>query len=151
MQMENTGKDLIFVPSGGQGSDEIISEAQAMKNYLLEKGIKEENIILEDKSKNTLENIKFANNIIKERQKNAEIALATTNYHVYRAGAIANSLNINIEGIGAKTKSYFWINAFIREFIATIFAEKKKHIKIIIFLILIAIVMIFLMYLSNQV
>ena len=39
-----TGKDIIFVPSGGKGDDEVISEAQAIKNYLMEQGIDEGNI-----------------------------------------------------------------------------------------------------------
>jgi len=149
MQKEKTGKDIIFVPSGGKGNDEVISEAQAMKNYLINQGIKEENILAEDKSKNTYENIKFSNNIINNKIKNAKIAFSTTNYHVFRAGNIASSQNISIEGIGAKTKSYFWINAFIREFIATLFAEKKKHILIICCIIAVSILMIAFQYLAN--
>ena len=88
----------------------------------------EKNIIEEDKSKNTFENIKYSNNLIKEKMKKAQIAFSTTNYHVFRAGCIANQQCLQMEGIGAKTKTYFWINAFIREFIATLFSEKKKHI-----------------------
>ena len=127
MQKEKTGKDIIYVPSGGKGIDEVISEAQAMKNYLVSQGIKEENILVEDKSTNTFENIKFSNKIISEKFKNAKLAFATTNYHVFRAGCIATSQGIKMEGIGARTKSYFWVNAFIREFIATLFSEKRKH------------------------
>lgn len=149
MQKEKTGKDIIFVPSGGKGNDEIISEAQAMKNYLLEQGIEESNILIEDKSKNTFENIKFSNKIINDKIKNAKIAFSTTNYHVFRAGAIASNQNISIEGIGAKTKSYFWINAFIREFIATLFSEKKRHITIISCIIVLALFMIALQYIST--
>ena len=134
MQKAETGKDIIFVPSGGKGQDEVIAEAQAMKNYLIEHGIKEESILLEDNSKNTYENIKFSNKIINEKIENAKIAFSTTNYHVFRAGIIANEQNIEIEGIGSKTKMYYWINAFIREFIATLVSEKKKHIKTLIIL-----------------
>ena len=149
MQKEKNEKEIVFVPSGGKGNDEVISEAQAMKNYLLEQGIKEENILIEDKSKNTYENISFSNSLINESIKNAKIAFSTTNYHVYRAGVIASNQNINIEGIGAKTKSYFWINAFIREFIATLFSEKKKHILTICCTIIVAVFMIVLQYLAN--
>ncbi len=149
MQKEKTGKDIIFVPSGGKGADEIISEAQAMKNYLIEQGIKEENILVEDKSKNTFENIKFSNKLINDKIQNAKIAFSTTNYHVFRAGTIANNQDIYMEGIGARTKSYFWINAFIREFIATLFSEKRKHITTISCIIILAILMIILQYLAN--
>ena len=149
MQKEKTGKDIIFVPSGGKGNDEIISEAEAMKKYLIEQGIKKENIWVEDKSKNTYENIKFSNNIIKNKIENAKIAFSTTNYHVFRAGSIASEQNINIEGIGAKTKSYFWVNAFIREFIATLVSEKKKHIATLCSIIFVATIMIGIVYLAN--
>ena len=48
MQKEIAGKGVLFVPSGGKGDDEVMAEAQAMKNYLLEQGIEERNIIVED-------------------------------------------------------------------------------------------------------
>jgi len=145
-QKEETGKDIVFIPSGGQGSDEIISEALAMKNYLIENGIKEKNIILEDKSTNTLENFKFSHKLMKK--KDAKIAFSTTNYHVFRSGLLATSLNIKLEGMGAKTKSYFWINAFIREYIATLYYEKKKHLLIILILLMFIFLMVLLVYLS---
>ena len=149
MQKENTNKDIKFVPSGGQGDDEVVSEALAIKNYLVEQGIKEKDIIVEDKSKNTFENIKYSNNLIKEKMKKAQIAFSTTNYHVFRAGCIANQQCLQMEGIGAKTKTYFWINAFIREFIATLFSEKKKHIIMISAILFISIIMITITYFNN--
>lgn len=149
IQKEKTGNNLVFIPSGGKGDNEVISEAQAMKNYLLEKGISENDIIIEDKSKNTYENIKFSKEIIDSKNGNPKIAFSTTNYHVFRAGNIALNQKINIEGIGSKTKLYFWINAFIREFIATIVYEKKKHIITIILVLLITIVTIVFKYIAN--
>lgn len=148
-QLEKTGKDLIFIPSGGKGRYEIISEADAMKNYLISKGIKEENILVENKSKNTYENIKFSNKLIKD--KNANVAFSTTNYHVFRAGLLATEQGLLIEGMGSNTKPYFWINAFIREFIGTLNSEKKKHIIMLILIILILILMISITYFANNI
>jgi vancomycin permeability regulator SanA len=145
-QKELTGKDIIFVPSGGQGSNEVISEGEAMYNYLISKGINKKQIILEDKSKTTFENLKFSNKLI--NNKKAKIAFSTTNYHVFRAGIYATSLNMKVEGIGAKTKAYFWVNAFIREFIATIVSRKKSHIFVILVLFMISILSLVLEYLS---
>ena len=149
MQKEATGKDIIFVPSGGKGNDEVIAEAEAMKNYLIVNGIKEKNILVENKSKNTFENIGFSNKLIKEKNENAVIAFSTTNYHVLRAGSIATDQNIYIEGIGAKTKTYFWINAFIREYIATLYSEKKRHFLMIGAIIIAMNIMVLLFYLAN--
>ena len=140
-QKEKNNKDIIFIASGGKGNDEIISEAKAIENYLLEQGIKKEKILIEDQSTNTYENIKFSNEKIKKQKKDAKIAFSTTNYHVFRAGIIAKKQNLEIEGIGAKTKSYYWVNAFIREFAATLKSEKKSHIKTLIALIILGIIL----------
>ena len=131
-QYEMTKKKIVYIPSGGKGTDEKIAEAEAIKNYLLKKGIKENQIIVEDKSTSTIENMKFSKNKIDKINKEARISFATTNYHVFRSGVIANEQGINCEGIGSKTKWYFYTNALIREFIANIVQERKKHIVLII-------------------
>ena len=148
MQYDATGKDIIFIPSGGKGNDEVMSEAKAIHNYLLEQGINKNNIIVEDKSKNTYENIKFSYRLINKKNKGANIAFSTTNFHVFRAGIIATKQNIKIEGIGAKTKAYFSINAFIREFIATLYSEKKNIYRVIILITITVLIIITLTYIS---
>jgi len=148
-QLKATNKDLIFIPSGGKGNDEIISEAETMKNYLLEQGIKEKNILPEDKSKSTYENIKFSKKLIKD--KNANIGFSTTNYHILRAGLIATEQGLKLEGIGSSTKTYFWINAFIREFIGTLYSERKKHAVVFMLIVIIIMTMIGITYLANNI
>ena len=148
-QLKATGKDLIFIPSGGKGNDEIISEAEAMKNYLLESGIKEEKILVENQSTNTYENIKFSNKLISN--KKSSIGFSTTNYHVLRAGLIATEQGLKIEGIGSKTKSYFMINAFIREFIGTLYSERKQHILFFMLIMIIILMMIGITYIENNI
>lgn len=130
-QKENVGKDIIFVTSGGQGKDENIPEGVAIKNYLVEQGIKEENIVIEDKSTTTKENLKFSKDKIDEVKKDGKIAFSTTNYHVFRSGVIANNQGIDCEGMGSKTKMYFYVNALIREFFANLITEKNKHLALI--------------------
>lgn len=124
MQQQKTGKKVIFVPSGGQGRNETMSEAEAMKRYLLSKGIPEERILPEDRSTNTSENMRFSRALIQQRDPNARIAFSTTNYHVFRSGIIASQAHFHPEGMGSKTKWYFWPNAFIREFIGMIVYTK---------------------------
>ena len=130
-QKEKSNKRIVFVPSGGKGEDEIISEAEAMKNYLIEKGISLEDIIVEDKSKNTYQNLKFSKQKIDEDNKDGKIIFSTTNYHVFRSGVIANNEGIDCEGMGSKTKWYFYTNALIREFIANLFNQRKQHFALI--------------------
>ena len=107
MQIKNTNKEIIYVPSGGQGSDECIAEAEAIKNYLLKNGVSKKQIIIEDKSLNTNENMKYSKIKIDKINKDAKISFATTNYHVFRSGVIANELGIECEGIGSITKWYY--------------------------------------------
>ena len=130
-QIESTNKNIIFIPSGGKGQDEIIPEAEAMKNYLIENGVEEKNIIIENQSTNTFQNMKYSKQKIDEINKNGKIIFSTTNYHVFRSGVIANNEGIDCEGIGSKTKWYFYTNALIREFIANLFSEKLKHFALI--------------------
>ncbi len=148
-QLQNTGKDLIFIPSGGKGNDEVIAEGEAIKNYLLEQGIHKKNILVENKSKNTYENIKYSYQLI--NNKKANICFSTTNYHVLRAGLIATEQHIKINGIGSKTKAYFWINAFIREFIGTLYSEKKKHLLVLGIVVIVLISMISITYFANNI
>lgn len=116
-QKEETGKDIIFIPSGGQGPREVTSECAAMKEYLLKQGIPESQIIEEDKSKNTFENMKFSKIKIDAAKSDAKAVFSTTNYHVFRSGLYASRVGLSAVGIGAKTKWYFWPNASVREFV----------------------------------
>ena len=131
-QKQNANKDIIFVTSGGQGKDEIMAEGKAIRNYLVEQGINPENIVIEDKSTSTIENLRFSKEKIDEVNKDGKIAFSTTNYHVFRSGVIANNQGIDCEGMGSKTKMYFYVNALIREFFANLITERNKHLGLIV-------------------
>ena len=131
-QYEKTKKKIIYIPSGGKGSDERIAEAEAIKNYLLERGIKKEQILVEDKSTSTYENMKYSKSLIEEKKKDAKISFSTTNYHVFRSGVIAQKEGLICDGMGSKTTWYFYSNALIREFVANLASEKWSHIILLI-------------------
>ncbi len=123
-----TGKPLKYVPSGGQGSNEVMSEGSAMELYLLSKGAERDEVFPEKKSVNTYENFRFSKEIIDGLKPDAKIAFATTNYHILRSGILARCAGVNAEGIAGDTKWYFWPNGFIREFFAILTLEKRAHI-----------------------
>ncbi len=134
-QYEKTGRHAVFVPSGGQGADEVISEGEAMENYLLSVGIPSEQIVREDKSVNTFENMKLSKKVIESREGDIEgkkIAFATTNYHLFRGYILARKNGIDAKGISAKTKQYFFPNAFLREFVGLLADKKLHHIAFVI-------------------
>ncbi len=116
-----------LIPSGGQGADERIPEAEAMKRYLLEQGIPGSDILPESKSTTTLENLQFSKRILDGREGRKYTALVTSNYHVYRALRYCRKIGLECTGIGSHVAFYYWPSAMIREFIA-IHAEKKHAV-----------------------
>ena len=117
-----------LIMSGGQGPDEIIAEGQAMANYVLEKGVPAEDILIENQSTNTEENLKFSYALMKPGSR---FALVTNYYHVFRALLLARKLKIKCIGYGARTKFYFSLNAFIREFVGYVVMSRKAHLVVI--------------------
>lgn len=134
-QEQLTGKKTVFVPSGGQGRSEVMAEGAAMKQYLLAQGVDEARILVEDKSTNTAENMLFSKALIEAQTADAKIAFSTTNYHVFRSGIIATQKDFCPEGMGSKTKWYFWPNAFIREFLGMVVYTKFTLFGILLLLI----------------
>lgn len=116
--------DTIFILSGGKGDDENLPEAQGMANYLIEKGIPKENMILENNATSTYENFKFSKEILDSLEvKN--IGVISSSFHLYRAKFIAKKLDIPVEAIYAKSPLILFFNCSLREFFAY-FNEIRK-------------------------
>jgi uncharacterized SAM-binding protein YcdF (DUF218 family) len=110
-------KNSIAIVSGGQGSGEDISEAEAMSKYLLSKGISKNRIIKEDQSTNTNQNILFSNKFMPEG--NRKTVIVTSRFHVYRAIQIAKKQGLeDVQGLGAPTDKILALSYYVREFIA---------------------------------
>lgn len=133
-QEMDTGKQITYIPSGGQGANEVISEASAMQFYLLTHGADSYEVFPEKKSRNTNENFIFSKRIIDDLHPGAKIAFVTTNYHILRSGIIARYAGIDAEGIPSKTKWYFWPNGCVREFFAILAMHKKTHASVALML-----------------
>lgn len=119
---KNKGSKLIM--SGGQGADEVISEAQAMTNYAVKQGVPVEDILLENQSTNTRENIRYSVGLMTGEKR---FAIVTNYYHLFRALIFARKEGVKCIGYGAKTKFYFSLNAFIREFVGYLTISWKWH------------------------
>ena len=151
-QETETGKAPIFVLSGGQGPDECVSEAECMLRYLAEQGVPEERMLLEDKSTDTAENMAFSKALILARIRpgkevprgywpgledpEARIAFSTTNYHVFRSGLKARRVKLRAQGMGCRSKWYFWPNAAVREFVGLLTQHRLKQGVILLCMIL---------------
>jgi len=122
----------VMIMSGGQGKDETIPEALAMKNYAVSQGVEESHIRMEDLSTNTLENMKFSRKMIEaEGGKHVLAAYATNRFHQFRAGAYAYKCGLFIRGVGSRTKSYYELNAAVREYIAMLARDWKIHLAVL--------------------
>ncbi len=127
-QERSTGKSIQYIPSGGQGRDEIISEGSAMELYIVAHGAEFYEVYPEKKSRNTYENFLFSKKIINLIDKNAKTAFVTNNYHVLRSGMLSKAAGLESEGVGCETIWYFWPNEFVREFFAILVMGAKIHL-----------------------
>lgn len=132
--------NTVLILSGGKGEDEEISEARAMYEYLHYNGIPDSQMLLEDQSVNTVQNITYSKKVIdrqeqyramvakeslkdsyKERSDSVKIAVLTSNYHVFRAKSIARKLGIrNISGIAAPGDPVLAVHMWVRECFAVL-------------------------------
>ena len=131
--------DTILILSGGQGKDEPASEAQMMYEYLRYNGVPERQLVMEDKSGSTAENIMYCKEIIdrleaeKDREKSRrdptppgpymeaedkpiQIGVLTSNFHVFRATGIARRCGLEgVCGIGAASDRILFLHLCVRE------------------------------------
>lgn len=120
---ENSKTQVIV--SGGQGNGEAISEAEAMAENLLQRGIAAERIVQENKSTTTAENLRFSGELISVRKPNglkvASVVLVTNNFHICRALLIGRQVGyMNLSGLAAISNPVLQLNYLVREFFAVI-------------------------------
>ena len=82
------GRSPLLVVSGGKGSDEVVSEAEAMCVYLVDRGIPRESVILEDRSTTTLENLEYTRDLLRANTTKPRMVLVTSNFHILRTATV---------------------------------------------------------------
>lgn len=108
----------IAITSGGQGYGEDLTEADAMKNYLISCGVDEKRIRKEEASTDTNENIR---NCKKMLRNNATVAIVTNGFHIFRAVSIAKKQGIKkVKGLSAPSDPILLVNYYVREVIGVI-------------------------------
>ena len=114
--------DAVIVVSGGQGDDELISEALAMERYLAERGVPLSSIIKEDRSTSTQENFSFSKALLDSYiGKDYTVVYVTNEYHIFRAGLIAKKVGIETAShISGTSPWYIVLPGTIRECMAIV-------------------------------
>lgn len=113
--------DIVCVVSGGKGDNEEISEAKCMYTYLVDKGIDENRIYIEDKSTSTRENILFSKKVIEDNNLPSSITIITNEFHQYRAKLIAEDLGMDVFAISGQTAWWLFPTYYVRELFGIIY------------------------------
>lgn len=122
-----SNRNATAILSGGQGEDENISEAECMYHLLIKSGIDSKRLIKEEKSTSTYENFLYSNKIIIERDLSKNIAIATSEYHIFRAKLYANKLDLKASSLPAKSIPVLRVPYFTREIFAVWALKLKEH------------------------
>ena len=114
--------DVKIVVSGGQGKGEDMTEALAMRNFLVDNGVDPSLIIMEDKSTNTYENFLYSKNVLEEEtvKEDFTITIISNNFHMYRAKFLAKEVGFNTHGYPAPSHKASALVFYVREFFGVI-------------------------------
>lgn len=115
-------KDLRVVVTGAQGDNEDLPEGVAMAEYLMDRGIKENRIIIEAESFNTFLNLRNSLAIIRKEndKEKLNILLVTNRFHMFRSKLLARRLGLNPYGLPAEIPPSIVFKSYVREYFATI-------------------------------
>lgn len=108
----------VCITTGGQGKDEPQSESEAAKEALMKFGVAPKRIFAEVNSETTLENLRFARDILRENGFSDTVLLATQSYHQWRACRMAKMLGLTPYPLHAKTNLKSLPKNLCREFLA---------------------------------
>lgn len=112
------GRPMLVV-SGGRGPDEVCTEASAMTRYLLERhGIPRDRIVLEERARNTRENLVFSRELFDTAD--APAVVVTSGYHVLRTAVLTRELRMRARVVGTRTQRHYLPSAYLREFAALV-------------------------------
>lgn len=116
--------DVLVVTSGGQGRDEWVPEGQAMKDYLVAKGLAADRILAECRSTSTEENFAFSRKLLEARGLDASVPVAyvTNAFHCYRAGRYAAMAGFtDVTALPAGTPPTSILPCYLREALALLY------------------------------
>jgi len=113
--------EMIVIVSGGQGPDELVSEAQAMHDALIDLGVSDQSILMENASTSTVENLRFSKVILDSLEfENPSIGIVTTDFHMYRAKMLARRFGMEAQGNSSPNIPIIVVKNTVREIAALI-------------------------------
>ena len=108
--------DVMALCIGAGGAGETLSEAECIRQGLLSRGIDGSRLLLEEHSATTVENLRFAREMLPE---DASVTVVTNDFHVFRAETYARSAGFSsVSGLAAPFGGPLVPHYFVREFMA---------------------------------
>ncbi|MFE9932819.1 YdcF family protein [Streptomyces sp. NPDC005533] len=129
-QLARGGRPPMLLVSGGKGSDEKVTEARAMADWLIAEGVPAEHVLLEDRSTTTEENMRFSRELMEAHDPDYRCVVVTNNFHAFRAAMLARKTGVNGQVLGSPTAKYYWPSATIREFVAVFWEHRTVNLAI---------------------
>ncbi len=119
----------LIVTCGAQGANEPAPEGQVMKEYLMAKGVPEEQILVDGTSFNTRQNLRNAARLL-ESAGAKQVMIVTSDYHLPRAMALAQDMGLSSSGKGSPTKAEYWLKNYTREALSWLkyWGQKYLHL-----------------------
>ena len=113
-------RSALIITCGGRAGTEPIAEGEAMKRFLVNSGVPDNQVLAETQSANTKENIRLALSILREELPGGVIrpVIVTSDYHVPRAVRIARDEGIAAGGAGSATRPEWFLKNYAREVLA---------------------------------
>lgn len=115
--------EVRFIVTGGIGAGKTTSEADAMKKLLIENGITDEKIVIENQANDTLSSVIYCAKILKARKNSEDIFICSDIYHIPRCRWLFYLFGIRskpaktISGLNANGL-FKWVYYYIRELAA---------------------------------
>lgn len=107
--------ETVAVATGGMGTDEIIAEAECIRNELMKLGIDASRILVEDRASSTAENMEFSMELMQNGAE-AKVGIVSNNYHIYRARKLARNVGFrDVYGLAADYTGYTLLHYMMRE------------------------------------
>ena len=124
LKLQGEFEDLIFILSGGIVKNRPCSEAEAMRALLIEAGVNGERIFMEDKSKNTLQNVINSVRIIRQFPATSNVIVCSDDYHILRCRLLLYLMGIStfyhpMPGARKEAGWMRWMYFCVREAVAT--------------------------------
>ncbi|MDK9496344.1 YdcF family protein [Streptomyces katrae] len=127
-QLARGSRPPVLLTSGGKGSDERVSEARAMADWLIAEGVPAEHVKLEENSATTEENMLFSKGIMLADKPGYRCVVVTNNFHAFRAAMLARKTGVNGQVLGSPTARYFLPSALLREFVAVFWEHRAVNL-----------------------